>query len=454
MNTGQQQARSVKPVIFHSHPAPEGEKRALATEAFQPVIETLERMEQEDPKLATQAARLVGLYRRLWESCISKHHAGQILPADNNELRITNTQMFREIEYLKQQQNNQIARLTLFEEALGKVREGIVGVLKDWDGSSEEATSVSWEGAPLGGLLEEAWQVLTAWVTGPTAQSNRNGIEAILNEALDWERRGGATCEVEKTAITHFAPKAGKVDQEPFIIKGQTVEPKGYVKILGIIMDTRLKYKKHIARAASKGLEEAMELRRLCGLSPAPARQLFTATMAPAVEYASNFWMHAFKNKIIGPINRVQRVGAQGIVGIFLTVATSVAEAEAHIATVQRRLWRRAAKMWTDMHTLPVTNPLRRSTAQINKFRGYQLSRLYQVADALKSIEMESLETINPFTLAPWEERVQGDGQDLPETQTEASGVMRIAVSSSARNKTVAFGVAVEKRPLGTENRG
>ncbi|KAI2734105.1 hypothetical protein DTO013E5_10176 [Penicillium roqueforti] len=131
--------------------APEGEKRALATEAFQPVIETLERMEQEDPKLATQAAPLVGIYRRLWESCISKHHAGQSLAAENNKLRITNAQLFRERDYLKQQQNNQIARLTLFEEALGKVREGIVGVLKDWDGYAEEATSVWWEGTPLGG---------------------------------------------------------------------------------------------------------------------------------------------------------------------------------------------------------------------------------------------------------------------------------------------------------------
>jgi hypothetical protein len=50
----------------------------------------------------------------------------------------------------------------------------------------------------------------TAWVTGPTAQSNREGIEAIINEALDWERRSGATFEAEKTAIIHFTPKAHK----------------------------------------------------------------------------------------------------------------------------------------------------------------------------------------------------------------------------------------------------
>ncbi|KAJ5215316.1 uncharacterized protein N7498_001723 [Penicillium cinerascens] len=166
-------------------------------------------------------------------------------------------------------------------------------------------------------------------------------------------------------------------------------------------MDTRLKYKEHITRAASKGLEAAMELRRLQGLSPATARQLFTATVAPVVDYASNVWMHAFKNKNIGPINRVQRVGAQAIMGTFLTVATSVAEAEAHIATAQHRFWRRAVKTWADLHTLPETNPLRRNTDRIRKFRRYHRSPLYQVADALKNIDMESLETINPFTLAP-----------------------------------------------------
>ncbi|KAJ6117870.1 hypothetical protein N7523_005788 [Penicillium sp. IBT 18751x] len=212
-------------------------------------------------------------------------------------------------------------------------------------------------------------------------------------------------------------------------------------------MDTRLKYKEHIARAASKGLEAAMELRRLPGLSPVTARQLFTSTVAPVVDYASNVWMHAFKNKNIGPINRVQMVGAQAIVGTFLTVATGVAEAEAYIATVRHGLWRRAVKMWTDTHTLPITNPLRRSTVQIKKFRRCHRSPLYQVADALKTIEMETLETINPFTLAPWQERVQGDGQDLPETQIEIGGAMRIAVSSSARNEMVRFGVAIEKQP-------
>jgi hypothetical protein len=136
-------------------------------------------------------------------------------------------------------------------------------------------------------------------------------------------------------------------------------------------------------------------------------------------------------------------VGAQAIVGTFLTVATSVAEAEAHIASAQHRFWRRAVKMWTDLHTLPETNPLRRNTARIKKFRRFHHSPLYQVADALKSIEMETLETIHRFTLAPWETRMQTDTEAMPDSQTAPGGTMQAAVSSSARNGLV----AIEKQP-------
>jgi hypothetical protein len=67
-------------------------------------------------------------------------------------------------------------------------------------------------------------------------------------------------------------------------------------------MDAKLKFKQHISRAASKGLEAAMKLQRLRGLSPSTARQLFTCTVAPVVDYASS---HAYKDKLVGPINRV-----------------------------------------------------------------------------------------------------------------------------------------------------
>ena len=35
----------------------------------------------------------------------------------------------------------------------------------------------------------------TAWITGPTSQGNHSGVEAIIEIALDWEKRSGATPE-------------------------------------------------------------------------------------------------------------------------------------------------------------------------------------------------------------------------------------------------------------------
>jgi hypothetical protein len=110
------------------------------------------------------------------------------------------------------------------------------------------------------------------------------------------------------------------------------------VEILGVIMDSKLKYREHMARAASKGLGAVIELRRLKGLSPATARQLFSATVTPVVDYTFNVWRHECRYKSAIPINRVQKIGAQAIVGTFMTVATSVAEAEATIPTVEDRL--------------------------------------------------------------------------------------------------------------------
>ena len=106
----------------------------------------------------------------------------------------------------------------------------------------------------------------TAWVTGPTAQDNRKGIEAIIRHALDWEKRSGATFEAEKTAIIHFTRKEKRAHSTPLLIKGQSVQPKEHIKVLSMIMDSRLKYKQHIAMAASKGLDAAMQLKRHCNM--------------------------------------------------------------------------------------------------------------------------------------------------------------------------------------------
>ncbi|KAH8193847.1 hypothetical protein TruAng_011991 [Truncatella angustata] len=222
----------------------------------------------------------------------------------------------------------------------------------------------------------------TAWVAGPTAQANDAGIRAIIYRALDWEGRSGATFEAEKTAIIHFSRKAARVNNNPFLIKGE----------------------RHIARVSSRALEAAIELERLKGLPPATARQLFTAMVALILDYASNVWRFACDDRLMHLVNRIQKVGAQATVSAFNKVAEEVAEAEAHILPARSRFAKRAIKLWVDIHTLPSSNPLR--TAGFRMFTRF-ISPMQQLAEDMSEVPISRLETIDAYAAEPWNERVE-----------------------------------------------
>jgi hypothetical protein len=125
-------------------------------------------------------------------------------------------------------------------------------------------------------------------VVGPTAEENRAGIQSIIDKALGWERRSNATFNRDKTTIVHFTQNAAHTSDKAFMIKEKVVKPKASAKILGIVIDAKLRYKEHIARAAAKRLSATICLRRLKILSPQIARQLFVATIAPTIDYTSS----------------------------------------------------------------------------------------------------------------------------------------------------------------------
>jgi hypothetical protein len=156
--------------------------------------------------------------------------------------------------------------------------------------------------------------------------------------------------------------------------------------------------------------------------------------------------MHACKTVLAYAIQRVQRIGAQGIIGSFTSVATGVAEAEAHIATTQERFWRRASKLWVDIHTLPRTNPVRNLLRGIKAFRRFT-SPLRRIADVCRELPKDTMEVIQPFTLTPWETRVKATLSTKGEEEenkikelAKAGWAVRIATSSPALNDLVGMG--------------
>ncbi|KID81499.1 Endonuclease/exonuclease/phosphatase [Metarhizium guizhouense ARSEF 977] len=239
-----------------------------------------------------------------------------------------------------------------------------------------------------------------------TSISTSGGAIAFVDDYSAWERRSGATFECKKTAIIHFTRTARQLCPIAFVIKGQTVRPKETAKVLGVVLDTGLRYKQHIAEAAAKGLSAAMQLKRLCGLSPRVARQLFTAAVAPAMDYASNVWSHACA------------IGAQAVTGAFRSVATAVAEAEAGIAPVLERHAKTAAKNWVNLHTLPREHPLARLNMRIcRRFT----SPMQKIAELYKEVAGQRLEVIQEFAIEP-----KARGAVVSTSSSERGGIIGI----------------------------
>jgi hypothetical protein len=286
----------------------------------------------------------------------------------------------------------------------------------------------------------------TAWVVGKTAAENKDRLQAIVQQATEWESRSGASFEGDKTAFIHFTRNSSQTADESITVKEQEVRPTSSVKILGLVMDSRLRYQEHAARAATRGLQAAMALKRLRGLSPSVTRKLFNATVAPVVDYASSVWMHVRKASAERVLTRVQRIGGQAVVGCFRTVGTAVAELEANLPTIAERHMRKALRMWIDLHSMPETHPL----APLIRRRGYKrfASPIQRIAESAHGAPVEELEATRPYVSAPWDARLDivnnvDDGVQAAAQAQETLGI-RVATSASARNQLVGIGGAIE----------
>lgn len=93
-------------------------------------------LEDDDPKFAFPAARLVGLFRRLRESCVSKYIDAQKLQQSNQILKESSTHLSKERDGLQLRHDKQLSRLRFFEQALESSRGRLTRVLDDWNNPS------------------------------------------------------------------------------------------------------------------------------------------------------------------------------------------------------------------------------------------------------------------------------------------------------------------------------
>jgi hypothetical protein len=105
-------------------------------------LQALADLDRGDPKFAFQAARSMGLYRRLWVSCVPEHPEGVITEANHRTSKEATTDLSNERDGLQHRPDRQLSRLYTFEQALEQTHERLTGVLKDWNQCSKSNLAV------------------------------------------------------------------------------------------------------------------------------------------------------------------------------------------------------------------------------------------------------------------------------------------------------------------------
>ena len=96
----------------------------------------------------------------------------------------------------------------------------------------------------------------------------------------------------EKTTLIYFIRNPRLQINTPLYIRGVEIRPQKEIKILNIIIDLRLCFKNYIKKILIKGLIIVLAPKRMRILTPAAARQLFNAIVAPVIDYVLSVWMH------------------------------------------------------------------------------------------------------------------------------------------------------------------
>lgn len=188
--------------------------------------------------------------------------------------------------------------------------------------------------------------------------------ERIIPHATRWAAQSGATFETDKTSLIHFTKRAKTNDTLPIYFGGNAILPQGSVKVLGVTLDKKLAMDEHIANMTRKGTYACTALQAIKGTRPAQLRQLYRCCVLPIVDYAASTWYGPGKpgvKRLTDVIDKVQRLGARGILRAWKQVSLPVLEAEAYLESTQDRLNRKTVSHAVKLFALPEKHPAKKA---------------------------------------------------------------------------------------------
>lgn len=290
----------------------------------------------------------------------------------------------------------------------------------------------------------------SAWVTSDSIEGNVDYLQSRVVGPLEhWASQCGAVFRPDKTFMTHFT-RNNKMLQPTsasnmLVLNGVGICPSPKLKLLGVVLDQKLKYHEHVGIAVKRDMATVLALKRLKNLRPETARRLYNSTVTPVTDYTSVIWAPNTSQVVLKQMERVQCIGCQAVIGAFKSVSLTVAESEATLIPFKSRLLEHQLLTWIKWHAKPSHHrfwKIKRAICLTNK---RYISPLQCIANKFKDLDLSSMEKIEAFSKAPWTSAVPvviANREDAVKRATTLNPSLPVVFTDgSAQNDRLGIGV-------------
>lgn len=146
-----------------------------------------------------------------------------------------------------------------------------------------------------------------------------------------WCKDSGLSVNPSKTELVLFTNKRKLPNLRLPTLCGTTLSLSGEAKYLGVILDKKLNWTKHLEQKAKKAMVSLWQCKRTIGkswgFSPKITNWIYVAVVRPMLSYCATVWWHKTNQKTaLGKLQKVQRTACLAITGAIRTTPTAALE--------------------------------------------------------------------------------------------------------------------------------
>jgi hypothetical protein len=216
---------------------------------------------------------------------------------------------------------------------------------------------------------------------------NCAALESAHDRCLAWASTHGMQFAPKKYTLTHFTQKRTFNLETSIRVNGREIAPSPTVRVLGLLLDSKLSWKAHIDAVNQKMKTQMYALSRTAtstwGATLEKARQIYLAVIRPAVSYGAALW-HRPGTKPKGPVAKLQKhqnSGLRQVLGAFKATPIRQLETEAYVPPLDLWLNGRTARFQARLERTSLARQIKDACAAIRTQLRLRRRRNQQVAD-------------------------------------------------------------------------